>query len=86
MEVKETDSIGLADILKIVFGNKCVTKVLSAETLDFTFAEAYKIAVENGYSKGVIILIAESPLEGKVFEYGNYGKFWVEHGKTRGYA
>lgn len=85
MEIKESDSIGNADILKIIFGNKCVTKVLSSEE-EPTFAEVREIAVKNGYSSGVIILIAESPLEGEVFEYGNYGEFWVEHGKTRGYA
>lgn len=86
MDIKESYSVGNADILKIIFGNKCVTKVLSSGELEFTLAEVREIAVKNGYSRGVIILIAESPLEGEVFEYGNYGEFWVEHGKTRGYA
>lgn len=87
LEIKDTDSIGYADTLRIIFGDKCVRKVLDNERqLDFTFAEVFHVAVDNGYSEGTIIVIAESPLEGKVFQYGNYGDFWVEHGHTRGYA
>ncbi len=87
LEIKDTDSIGYADTLRIIFEDKCVRKVLDNERqLDFTFAEVYHTAVDNGYSEGTIILIAESPLEGKVFQYGNYGDFWVEHCHTRGYA
>lgn len=87
MGIKDTDSIGYADTLMIIFGDKCVRKVLDNERqLDFTFAEVLHIAVDKGYSEGTIMLIAESPLEGRVFQYGNYGDFWVEHGQTRGYA
>lgn len=33
-----------------------------------------------------ITVIAERPLHGIIYEYGNYGDFWMEHGKTIGYA
>lgn len=57
--------------------------------LTTTFAEVMNIAKKNGYDPKkdkIIILLAESPLSGKVFQYGNYGDFWVEHGTTKGYA
>lgn len=34
----------------------------------------------------VMIIISETPLEGKVYRYGNHGPFWEEIGKTCGYA
>ena len=55
--------------------------------LDYTFDELLIVAKENGYTDGdTILVIAESPLNGKIYRYGNYGPFWVETGETRGYA
>lgn len=89
-EIKSTDSIGYADYLLIIFGGKCVEYFPEMEKeTSTTFADVMDIAKKNGYSPKtgrVIHLIAESPLEGKVFVYGNYGDFWVESGTTRGYA
>ena len=89
-EIKLTDSIGYADYLHIIFGKKHVTHFTSeGKELTTTFAEVMNIAKKNGYDPkkdGIIILLAESPLSGKVFQYGNYGDFWVEHGTTKGYA
>ena len=86
-QIKNEDSIGYADLLKIIFDDKCITKYLTDESvLNIKFSEVLQIAHENAYSEGVITLIAESPLAGKVYEYGNYGSFWVDHGETRGYA
>lgn len=90
VEIKPTDSIGYADYLHIIFGEKHVTHFPSeGKELTMTFAEVMNIAKKNGYDTKedkVIILLVESPLSGKVFQYGNYGDFWVEHGTTRGYA
>ena len=86
-KIGENDSIGYADILKIVFDQHCITHVVDDERLlKVTFADVLKIAKTNGYKNGVITLIAESPLNGRVYLYGNYGPFWVECGSTNGYA
>lgn len=85
--IKNTDSIGYANLLKIIFNNKCINMILSDESsLNYTFTDVLNEAYKNGYYEGVITLIAESPLDGKVYEYGNYGLYWVRHGETRGYA
>lgn len=88
MEIKDSDSIGSADSIKIIFGGKCIESYLGNErSLNFTFSEVMKIALENGYEReDTILLIAESPLSGDIYQYGNYGEYWVEHGSTRGYA
>lgn len=86
-EIKLEDSIGYADWIKIIFADKCVDLLLENDRcLDFTFEEVLQAAKNNGWKEGAILLIAESPLSGKIFQYGNYGEFWVEHGTTRGYA
>ena len=33
-----------------------------------------------------IMVIAESPLNGYIYRYGNYGEFWVQIGEVSGYA
>lgn len=33
-----------------------------------------------------ITIIVESGLYGTIYQYGNYGPTWVEHGTTKGYA
>lgn len=45
-----------------------------------------KCAYENGYNGGCILAVAENPLSGKVYSYGNYGCYWMEVGTTIGYA
>ncbi len=84
-----SDKIGYTDILNIVFGDKYIKKYLeNEECLNYTFDEVLQCAVENGYQKrdGTILVIAENPLSGKVYRYGNYGDFWTEIGTTVGYA
>lgn len=86
-EKGENDSIGYADILKIVFDQHCITHFVDDKRLlKVTFADVLEIAKTNGYKNGVITLIAESPLNGRVYLYGNYGPFWAECGSTNGYA
>lgn len=86
-EIKPGDSIGYADIIKIIFENKCVEIFLGIERcLNYTFNEVLQEAKRNGYNSGTIILIAESPLSGMIYQYGNYGDYWAEHGTTMGYA
>lgn len=86
-KIRNDDSIGYAHLLKIIFNDKCIEIILSDESsLSYTFTDVLNEAYKNGYSEGVITLIAESPLAGEIYEYGNYGLYWVRHGETRGYA
>lgn len=85
--IKREDCIGYADSIKIIFDKKCVEIFLEKERyLDFTFEEVMQIAEKNGWNDSPLLLIAESPLDGKIYQYGNYGDYWVEHGTTKGYA
>lgn len=36
--------------------------------------------------KGIVTVIREGALHGEIYQYGNYGNFWVQHGTTNGYA
>ena len=86
-QIKIEDRIGYADGIKIIFADKCVGVFLGNERhLDYTFGEVMEDAKRNGYKDGTILLITETPLSGKIYLYGNYGEFWVEHGTTMGYA
>lgn len=85
--IKLKDCVEYADILQIVFADKCVEVFLGDERcLNYTFNEVMREARKNGWKDETILLIAESPLSGKVYQYGNYGTYWVEHGTTVGYA
>lgn len=86
-KIGENDSIGYSDVLKIIFDQHYVIHFVdNKRLLKVTFADVLEIAKTNGYKNGVITLIAESPLNGRVYLYGNYGPFWVEYGSTNGYA
>lgn len=86
-EIKGTDSIGYADYLHIVFDKKCVEFFPDLRReLDTTFDEVLEVAKKNGFENGTILLVAESPLNGTVYRYGNYGDYWAKIGETMGYA
>ena len=44
------------------------------------------LAKSHGYREGVLWLMAESPLRGEVYSYGNHGAFWEKTGTVDGYA
>lgn len=85
--IKGTDVV-MADIIKIIFSNKCITKYVCPEYGDKwpTFDDIKKIAEEKGFEGGCITVIADNALSGKVYIYGNYGEEWWQYGETRGYA
>lgn len=86
-EIHLKDSIGYADHLKIIFGEKCIHKISGrGRCSNFTFQEVLQTAKENGFREGVLLLTAENPLSGKIYRYGNDGACWEEHGTTKGYA
>ncbi len=52
-----------------------------------TFGEILDICQKNGYAGGWITVIAENPLSGLVYRYGNHGEgIWEKVGVTMGYA
>lgn len=36
--------------------------------------------------QSIIIVLASEPLRGTVYEYGNFGDYWIVYGKLFGYA
>lgn len=49
--------------------------------------EDIRIQVEQKYGKSLITVIAEYPLSGDVYRYGNYeGAGWIQIGTVCGYA
>lgn len=67
-----------------------VTKYVSQEYGErLTFNECVSIAKENGFTRGVFYIMAETPLEGKIYQFANCYDcvpFVSEYGITRGYA
>jgi len=67
-----------------------VTKYMSEEyDTPLTFNDCVDIAKENGFTEGTFYIIADNPLEGKMYQYANCYKgtpFVSEYGTTRGYA
>lgn len=86
--IKGADSIGYADYLYIIFDGKCVEYFPELEgALGMTFQNVLEVAIKNGYEEGTILLLAESPLDGSIYRYGNYEPDrWVKVGTTIGYA
>lgn len=67
-----------------------VTKYISDECGEsLTFDDCVTIAKENGFTKGEFFIMADTPLEGKIYLYANCYEgdpFVSEYGTTRGYA
>ena len=67
-----------------------VTKYISDERGEsLTFNDCVEIAKENGFTKGEFFIMADTPLEGKIYLYTNCydgEPFVSEYGTTRGYA
>lgn len=52
-----------------------------------TLNDCLRIAKENGYKRGTIMVLSESYLDGDVYRYGNYlDDEWYEIGKLAGFA
>lgn len=56
---------------------------------DMCLDDCMKIALKHGYDRkndGTLVVIAETPLSGEVFRYGNHGDYWEAIGTVCGYA
>ena len=52
-----------------------------------TLDKCLEIAKEEGYTNGIVLVIAESYLDGKIYRYGNYSDdAWYEVGTMAGFA
>jgi len=90
-KIKGSDQISpMFQIIYIIFQDKCIQLFIHPEYNGTTptFDKVVEIATEHGYcGAGRIIVIAESGLQGEVYQYNNYNENeWVHHGETRGYA
>lgn len=67
-----------------------VTKFISEEYDEqLSFDDCVAIAKENGFTIGTFYIMADTPLEGKIYQYANCydgEPFVSEYGTTRGYA
>lgn len=86
------DEISLNEKMEIKVTQKgfIVTKYISEEYDEqLTFNDCVTIAKENGFTEGIFYIMAETPLQGKIYQYANcYDRepFVSEYGTTRGYA
>lgn len=52
-----------------------------------TLKNIEELVFKKGYPRRVFVMvIAEYPLYGTVYNYGNHGPYWAEVGKTIGFA
>lgn len=67
-----------------------VTKFISEKYDEqLSFDDCVDIAKENGFTRGTFYIMADTPLEGKIYQYANCydgEPFVYEYGTTRGYA
>ena len=82
------NEVGTYDGFVYIIGeNKYKKFILVAEgTEDDRFLSLNDCLKEIDYDGGVVLVIFENACSGKIFQYGNYGAEWYEHGETRGYA
>ena len=75
-------------VIRIIYGNKGKTIYLIANKYEnnkfISLNDCLKEIDYNGY--GIVVVIIDDYMQGKVYIYGNYGKDWYEYGETRGYA
>ena len=98
---KEAGRVKLADKnttlwedVKIIFEDKYI-KLFNDLEPDYenncmkglTLNDCLRIAKENGYKRGTIMVLSESYLDGDIYRYGNYqDNEWYEVGKLAGFA
>lgn len=70
-------------IVRVVCG--CRARVFYDE--DITLDDCRRcMEDDDGETDGTVLVIFERGLSGKIYRYGNHGKFWEKIGKTVGFA
>ena len=88
------DNTVLWEDVKIIFKDKYINLFNDLEPdyknncmKGLTLNDCLKIAKENGYTRGTIMILSESFLNGEVYRYGNYlNNKWYQIGKLAGFA
>jgi len=65
------------------------TVVYKSSDKEITFNDCLAIAQQHGFTTGIFFIMAETPRQGKIFQYANCYKvepFVSEYGSTIGYA
>lgn len=89
MQKVNGDEIGTYDgVIRIIYGDIGKTIYLSAMGVENDrFISLNDCLQEIGYGGiGVVVVIIDDYMQGKVYMYGNYGNDWYEYGETRGFA
>ncbi len=71
-------------IINVPWKNKEGEEALSLLDIENFIKELSKLA--KGELQNIITVLASEPLRGTVYEYGNYGDYWIVYGKLLGYA
>jgi len=65
---------------------------------DYEYLEYFGVAAERltlkeisdqinkRYPNHIITVFVDGPLKGRIYQYGNYGDYWIDYGETIGYA
>ena len=71
-------------IINVPLKNKEGEEALSLLDIENFIKELSKLS--KGELQNIITVLASEPLMGTVYEYGNYGDYWIVYGKLFGYA
>ena len=87
--MKVDGNTGIYDgIIRIICGDKGKTIILNAFGDDndkfITLDDCLKLIEYD--ANDICIVIFDDWTQGKIYQYGNYGKYWTEYGETRGFA
>lgn len=91
-EQEDFSCLGGDDLTIIIHNDRNKRKLFfpvwtSSENGDETLTlDSIRKQVEDKYGKSLIVVMAESPLDGCVYRYSSYGDFWVQIGTLCGYA
>lgn len=87
MSSNVSENTNLWESVKIIFDDKYLDIYNDMERNPLTLNDALKIAKENGYKEGTILVLSESYLCGAVYRYNNYNeKEWIKVGSLIGFA
>lgn len=87
------NKVGADDgILTIIYADREIAKAKQITLVPIGTPEDKFISLNDCLNliefdgEGIVTVIRECALHGEIYQYGNYGDFWVEHGTTKGYA
>lgn len=91
IEKPEDIEFDKATALTVIYDNKIINvpwkNEEGEEVLNLLDIENFiKELSKSEEFQSIIIVLASEPLMGTVYEYGNYGDYWIVYGKLFGYA